>query len=613
MVWDIVQFAGFDLETCSQIEGHPEYALQPWRLPGKAQITHAALAYGKHISEVRSLRPVASAIQEALEGCGRTPIATWNGVFDLAWLAQLGVPIEAFVWWDAMLLWKWLEPNRESYSLAAAAEEILGRRLRLRWVDDYVKLKASEQEAGFATAHTEEYNRLDALATAWVASYCWEALDERRRRAASVERALLVPVAYSWARGVPLDLDYVRSLRSRLDARLRVIERDLRLDAEVLASPDKLARVLYAEWGLPIVETTPTGAPSTAKESLVALSAHDERVRRILEWRAVSKRLGTFVDGAIECADYNGVPRSHSCPRIYSTYTGRMTYESRQQRRYPIGIPQHQVPREAEFRRIVIAPPHQILIEADFSGQEMRLLADIGQEETLRRIFREGGDPHSYTGARLAGIGYAEFLERLKARDPEIAGPRGARHLGKFVNLSLQYRTSPGTLRTRAAVDYGLHVSYAEAERWHATYHALYPGVKQYWRRAIQLARSRGYAETVSGRRCELSPEHFAEDAWAAESSAINFPIQGSGADQKELALAVVSAKFPELRFAFDLHDGIYWWAPEMPPHTLQSLLADLRQTLERLPYYIWDWEPAVPYPVEIKSGETWGTMEAAK
>lgn len=621
-----MKFVGYDVETTTNDPSHPEYALQPQRAPAQSRLTHAALARPNGESLAVDLgTPAWSASASLLNGllwriAPSDTLVTWNGVFDVGWSLTYSSEdlIRRLQWADAKLMWKWVEPNRYSYHLAEAVEAVLLKKLNLPWALRYLAIKEDEKRAmkeGQQTEGTGAYNRLDAYATALLAEYFWARLTEKQRRSVLIESSLLIPVAQSWINGVPLDVEHAGRLAHDLAATKLRIQQELGLADTVLSSPQQLAAVLYDEWKLPVVWETPTGNPSTDKTALTYLTDHDPRTALILDWKEANTRLGRFCDGVVACSEYNGRPISFSFPSIYSTYTGRMTYSSKAEKKktLAIGIALHQMPRDKRFRSLVVPPEGYDLVEYDFAGQEMRLMADVGDEPVLRELFRSGKDPHSYTGAGIINVPYDEFMRRRAAGEEAIAGPKGARYLGKFTNLSLQYRTSVKTLRRKARVDYGVTADYATAKRWHGTYHDLYPGVRGYWKRAIHLARTRGYAETMAGRRYDLPEREFRVNEWSAESTAINFPIQGTGADQKELGLAVVTTHYPELAFAFDLHDGLYFWLPRDLPGRME-LLYEVKKELSNLPYYdAWSWTPTVPYPVDGKYGPAWGNMEELK
>ena len=164
-------------------------------------------------------------------------------------------------------------------------------------------------------------------------------------------------------------------------------------------------------------------------------------------------------------------------------------------------------------------------------------------------------------------------------------------------------------MRITAKTDYGLTIDIKEAKRWQSGFHRAFPGIKPFWRNAIDRARTTGYAQTLAGRTF-MTPESFFKtdkDRWSAESSAINFPIQGGGADMKELAISVLHRKFPELLFAFDLHDGLFFYAPIGTPMTL---LREAQHTLDNLDYQAaWGYTPSIPLTWDGEFGDNWGNM----
>lgn len=253
-----------------------------------------------------------------------------------------------------------------------------------------------------------------------------------------------------------------------------------------------------------------------------------------------------------------------------------------------------------------------LLAEFDAEGQEARFMADFSGDETMINIFNRPSpedDLHSFTGAQVSGMSFAEFLEGKANGDESIVGPRGFRYQGKFCNLSMQYRIGIRTLRIKARVDYGMDVPFSTAKYWDKTYHRTYLRVKEYWARAIKEARQNRYAETLGGRRFKITEFSNPDLIWASESSAINFPIQGSGADMKELALAIMTLQHPEFRFAWDLHDGLFFRVRNSP--TVIEQMLEAQNTLNNLNYKeAWHWEPRIPMPWSIAIGENWGSLE---
>lgn len=297
--------------------------------------------------------------------------------------------------------------------------------------------------------------------------------------------------------------------------------------------------------------------------------------------------------------------------------TGRMTVDSKQGRgktASQIGFALHQMKRGKEYREIVcaaeadaMAPEGYDIMEFDAAGQEFRWMAIASRDPTMLRLCLPGEDAHTYMGAAIVGMPYPELLRLVKAED-KVAGQN--RYLGKFANLSLQYRTSARKLRSKARVDYDIPIELPEAQRIHATYQRTYPGVPQYWERQIALVKAQGYVETFGGNRVRIEGDWNGSYGWSMGSTAINYKIQGTGADQKHLAMAVIKDYLREIggRFLFDLHDGLYLL---IPTRIRQKAANEIKRRLDNLPYQqAWGFTPPIPMPWDGKVGKSWGRMK---
>lgn len=241
-------------------------------------------------------------------------------------------------------------------------------------------------------------------------------------------------------------------------------------------------------------------------------------------------------------------------------------------------------------------------------------VARVSDDRALVDVFNEGKDFHGVTGAGIAGWKYEDLLEAVKAGDKEA---KYNRQLGKVANLSLQYRTGWARLQEFARANYEMVLSEELSQTIVRQYKRTYPGVVTYWRSAIEAAKLRGYAETIGGRRLFLS-DWVGRGGYATEQSALNFPIQGSGADMKYLSVTCVG---PLLRanggiYGWDLHDALFVYLPadeKTPGYTMPPLDLALRikAALNALPYKeVFGWQPTVPMPVDAKLGESWGDLQ---
>lgn len=184
---------------------------------------------------------------------------------------------------------------------------------------------------------------------------------------------------------------------------------------------------------------------------------------------------------------------------------------------------------------------------------------------------------------------------------------------GLIVHNSLQYRTSARKLRSKARVDYDIPLEMPAAQRIHATYQRAYPGVPAYWEHQIALVKGLGYVETFGGNRIKVEGDWNGTWGWSMGSTAINARIQGTGADQKHLAIAVIKDYLRQIggRFMFDLHDGLYLAIPK----AIRPKAVDvMKQMLDNLPYQkAWGFSPPIPMPWDCKVGKAWGRLVEQK
>ncbi len=626
-----MKLAVLDLETWGPGVG---YGLQPWR--PESYITVLATAGEQAGMKFASADPFPrdDQLTEFLHWCyyeGLT-IATWNGAFDIAWLLAKGASRELIMsvqWLDGILLWKRVDRmqkayNKEelnkrgqdySYGLKQAVREFIpelaGYETDVRY--DFGPMTALD-DPDFQNLMT--YAKIDAVATGRIVEHLWAELPDAEKSAARQEAAMLPHVAEAWCRGIQVDKDAVISLAGDCAKAKQALLAKVGVPDSVISSPKQLGNLLFTEWGLDPVEFTDSGKPSTNKHSLTVLAQQDERARTILDIRNLNTRLNKFVKGPAASVPYCGDGATHPQPVIAGTYTGRMTYYSNQRLRapspktgrmswqeLPTGVALHQWQRPSEVRRMMIPPEGYLLAELDFAGQEMRLMADFSGDERMIDIFVKDLNCHSMMTARLYECSYDEI-------EVEKHTNKLRYNLGKLANLSLQYRTSADKLREKALTDYDMVLTPDEAQHaWSQYRYAMYPDVPVYWDVAIDKARQLGFAETRGRRKINL---HI--DGWRAESTAINFPIQGTGADQKAFALSACHDYMQQhgIRFAWDLHDGLYFYVPDT--YYAANHVNNMRYIMDNLDYEgAWGWTPRVPFPVDASLGPRWGELKEIK
>jgi DNA polymerase I-like protein with 3'-5' exonuclease and polymerase domains len=602
-----MEFRAIDIETAGDEDG---YALQPWRVrEGSARVTLVG------IYTAQGVRQRTEGFVELLNQMPPQTFVGWNTMFDVSFLYASGVDVRRHTWVDARLFAKWWANGQDNedaprgyWSLGNVAEREL-----TTWEhrEVFVKLKNAEVEPGQNDKYWEVRNKLDVVATQHLCKLFWDRLNPNQKRGALIEATNIAPAAMAYVEGIPTNPDVYEKAQAPTLAAMHTIEDKLGVrtsadkPSEILRSSKKLANLLYNQWGLPCETLTDKGAPSTSKAALTYLADHSDKVLDILAWRSHNTVLTKFLQSPTNSKEYLTSSVFHPEPRIFSTYTGRYTYSSKCLGKYPIGMALHQMPRNGAVRDMVKIPEDKILVEFDASGQEARLLAEVGHINTLKNTFVSGINYHTETGASISGMDYDSFKELLDSGDP-LAKER--RYAGKFCNLSFQYRVGLRKARIQARVQYDMVKTMEDIKGWRQAWLAKHPGVNIYWSHAPQRARQNGYAETLAGRRFYIN-KWDADNEWSSSSSAINFPIQGSGGDMKNLAIKHIYENYPELQFMWDLHDGLFYMVDRTPQAI--KLCQQVRQDLDNLNYKeAWSYEPEVPLTWDLQVGLKWSKMK---
>lgn len=643
--WNDDKIIAGDLETSGR---QKEFALQPWRvLTGDAWITSGSfLRQGADGFDpiLSQLFPTKDQIAAVLERAifNDWTILGWNITFDVSMMMALGPEIADLCmrvkWLDGMLMERHydIEPEYEfqsakhlkkSYSLKGFTDSS-GRFFPgafQRWLPH---VPVYNQDVDFHSTKPEDlarlqrYNDDDNRYTHIISRMIWHKLTAVQRRAVLIQAEAIPMVAQANLLGLPVDQLTVRHLGAKLDIDAATYLHQLAPDGlteEIVRSPMKLAELLFDKWQLPVLKENKSkveGKPnsrSTDKEVLHELAFVDPRARQIKLYRETLNARGKFVDGMLNSVAYNGDGRTHPVAKLFGTYTDRMTVASKQGRgaeAVPIGFALHQMKRGKEFREGITVEEGFDIVEFDAAGQEFRWMAIASNDQTMLQLCMPGEDAHSFMGAQIVGMDYQQMLMDVKA---ELKSASDNRYLGKFANLSLQYRTSARKLRSKARVDYDIPLELPEAQRIHATYQRAYPGVPAYWARQIALVTAVGYVETFGGNRIQVQGDWNGTYGWSMGSTAINARIQGTGADQKHLAMAVIKDYLRTVggRLMFDLHDGLYMAIPSV----IRPKAVDvLKQMLDNLPYQqAWGFTPPIPMPWDCKVGKAWGRLKEVK
>lgn len=343
-----------------------------------------------------------------------------------------------------------------------------------------------------------------------------------------------------------------------------------------IQSPKQLGNVLFERLMLPAGKKTKTGW-STNAAVLDKLRGKHPIIEQILDYRTLTKLKSTYADGLLKEISADG--RIHTNFQMTVTATGRLSSTEPNLQNIPVR-------RElgAQIRKMFVASPGKVLVDADYSQIELRLLAHIANDETMIAAFRSGEDIHAVTASQVFGVPLAEVtpLQRSHA---------------KAVNFGIVYGISAFSL----AQDIGVFQN--EAKAYMDSYFAKYHGVRAYMTRVVEQAKADGYVTTLFGRRRdlpELKSSNFNLRSFG-ERVALNMPIQGTAADIIKAAMVRVDARMRaehlQARLLLQVHDELIVECPAEEAETVRAILVD---EMEHVVDY------RVPLLVDAKIGASW-------
>jgi DNA polymerase-1 len=327
-----------------------------------------------------------------------------------------------------------------------------------------------------------------------------------------------------------------------------------------------------------VIKKTATGQPSTDEEVLEALAADHALPKLLLEHRGLSKLKSTYADKLPQMVNPR-TGRVHTCYGQATAVTGRLASTEPNLQNIPV--------RTAEGRRIreaFVAPPGHVIVSADYSQIELRIMAHLSEDPALVKAFREGADIHRATAAEIFGVA------------PHDVSADQRRYI-KAVNFGLIYGMGAFGLATQLGIERGA------AQQFIEKYFQRYPGVAQYMQRTRELARAQGFVETVFGRRLWLPDIRAASGPRrsGAERAAINAPMQGTAADLVKLAMIAVQQWLERERLAsmliLQVHDELVLEVPESELDRVRAALPGLMSGVARL---------SVPLVVDVGVGPNW-------
>ena len=381
--------------------------------------------------------------------------------------------------------------------------------------------------------------------------------------------------------GVLIDAQALARQSHELGQRIMELEREAHELAGQpfnLGSPKQIGEVFFGKLGLPVVKKTASGAPSTDEEVLEKLAEDYPLPAKVLEHRSLSKLKGTYTD-KLPLMTHPKTGRVHTHYAQAVAVTGRLSSNDPNLQNIPI--------RTAEGRRIreaFVAPPGHRIASADYSQIELRIMAHISEDEALLRAFRENLDVHRATAAEVFGVP----VDQVSSEQ---------RRYAKVINFGLIYGMSSFGLARNLGIENAAAKNYIER------YFQRYPGVKQYMDETRLGAKSRGYVETVFGRRLYL-PEINSPNGprrGSAERQAINAPMQGTAADLIKLSMIevqkVLDREQRRTKMVMQVHDELVFEVPEDEVEWLKVEIPRIMAAVAEL---------RVPLLAEIGVGANW-------
>ena len=345
-----------------------------------------------------------------------------------------------------------------------------------------------------------------------------------------------------------------------------------------LDSPKQLLEVLYEKLKLPILKKTPKGQPSTNEETLQRLSEEYELPKIILKYRTLAKLKSTYTDSLIRIENTQ-TKRIHTSYQQAVTSTGRLSSTEPNLQNIPI--------KTAEGRRIreaFVPDKGNILISADYSQIELRIMAHLSKDKNLTHAFNNNLDVHSATASEVFGVSLEDVTQ-------------DHRRSAKAINFGLMYGMSAFGLTRQ------LDIPRAEAQKYLDTYFERYTGVKDYMANIKAQAKEDMFVETIMGRRLYLNEINAANGLrrQAAERAAINAPLQGSAADIIKKAMIDIDAfldkEMPEVKMIMQVHDELIFETPKKNAQEVLSTMKDMMEAAVKLD---------IPLIAEAAIGTNW-------
>jgi DNA polymerase I len=576
---EAAQLVAVDTETSSLDEMKAEIIGVSFSVqPGEAAYIPVAHSYGD-APEQLPRDEVLAKLKPWLENPAQLKLGQ-HVKYDRHVFANHGIEVHGYAH-DTMLQSYVLEVHKP-HGLASLAERHLGR----SGIDYETITGKGAHQIPFAQVSIDkaaEYSCEDSDQTLDVHRALWPRLeaDSKLRFIYELEMKSSETLYRIERNGVLIDGPILAKQSQELGQRMMQLEKEAHELAGQpfnLGSPKQIGEILFTKLGLPVVKKTPSGVASTDEEVLEKLAEDYPLPAKLLEHRGLSKLKGTYTDKLAQMA-HPRTGRVHTHYAQAVAVTGRLSSNDPNLQNIPI--------KTAEGRRVreaFIAPPGHQIASADYSQIELRIMAHISEDEALLRAFREGMDVHRATAAEVFSVA------------PEDVSSEQRRY-AKVINFGLIYGMSSFGLARNLGIDNTAAKNYIQR------YFERYPGVKAYMDETRLSAKSKGYVETVFGRRLYL-PEINSPNGprrGGAERAAINAPMQGTAADLIKLSMVkvqdVLDAEKRRTKMIMQVHDELVFEVPDDEVEWVRTEIPRLMAGVAEL---------KVPLLAEIGIGENW-------
>ncbi|HSV53767.1 MAG TPA: DNA polymerase I [Burkholderiaceae bacterium] len=576
---EAAELAAIDTETTSLDEMRAEIVGVSFSVePGEAAYIPLAHNYAD-APEQLPRDEVLAKLKPWLENAAKKKLGQ-HVKYDRHVFANHGIEVQGYAH-DTMLQSYVLEVHKP-HGLSSLAERHLGRS-GISYEDLCGKGAHQISFSQVDIAKAAEYSCEDSDQTLDVHRALWPRLqaDDKLRFVYELEMKSSESLYRVERNGVLIDAPMLARQSHELGNRIMELERqahELAGQPFNLGSPKQIGDIFFTKLGLPVVKKTATGAPSTDEEVLEKLAEDYPLPAKILEHRGLSKLKGTYTDKLAQLA-HPRTGRVHTHYAQAVAVTGRLSSNDPNLQNIPIRTPEGRRVREA-----FVAAPGKLIASADYSQIELRIMAHISEDAALLRAFHEGVDVHRATAAEVFGV----TAEQVSSEQ---------RRYAKVINFGLIYGMSSYGLARALAIDNTAAKNYIER------YFQRFAGVKTYMDETRLSAKSRGYVETVFGRRLYL-PEINSPNGprrSGAERAAINAPMQGTAADLIKLSMnkvqEVLDAEQRGTKMIMQVHDELVFEVPENEVDWLKAEIPRLMAGVADL---------KVPLLAEVGIGPNW-------